>query len=235
MASKNKLKTLIIIPAFNEEKSIIGVIFDCKKYQPDADVLVINDCSKDETPKRARDAGANVINLPINLGIGGAMQTGYLYAKENNYDKAIQVDGDGQHNPEEIKKLLEGQEKDNAGLVIGSRFVSKSDFKQTMGRMLGIQILSFLSGLLTGQRVKDVTSGFRLADRTVIKIFADYYPSDYPEPEVIIMLKKKGIKVVEIPVKMNLRKGGVSSITPLKSIYYMIKVMSSMLIQKLRG
>ncbi len=199
------------------------------------DILVVNDCSTDDTANVVKSLNIPCLDLPINLGIGGAMQTGYIFARDNNYDFAVQVDGDGQHDPREIEKLRSAHKKTGASLVIGSRFSKQTDYQSAFSRRLGIYIFSVITKILTGQSIKDATSGFRLANREVIQLFADYYPSDYPEPEVIVYLKNKGLDIYETPVKMSNRSYGKSSITPIKSVYYMIKVISAMFMQKLRG
>lgn len=228
-------KILVIVPAYNEESSILGVVHDIRLAEPNVDILVVNDCSKDDTASILLNNKVVHINLPINLGIGGAMQTGYLYAQANQYDFAVQVDGDGQHDPREIKRLFDAQCTSNADLVIGSRFLGEKSFRSSFVRRVGIGVFALTSWLLTGQRVTDATSGFRLANSNVISLYSLYYPSDYPEPEVIVYLKNRGMKISETPVRMKERQGGTSSITPLKSVYYMIKVISSMFMQKIRG
>lgn len=228
-------KLLIIIPAFNEEKSLPKLLKAINDSKIIADIVVVNDCSTDNTLKAVNKEGIVTLNLPINLGIGGAMQTGYKFAAEKGYDLAVQVDGDGQHLPSEINKLLKVQEESGANMVIGSRFLLKKEYQQKFLRMLGIYIFTFIVRLLTGQKITDATSGFRLVDKKVIKLFSDYYPTDYPEPEVLIYLNRRGMKAIEIPVKMNQREEGKSSITFVKSIYYMIKVISSMILEKIRS
>lgn len=228
-------RILVIVPAYNEEDSITKVVDGIYGADGAYDIVVVNDCSTDSTEKVLSKAKINHLRLPINLGIGGAMQAGYKYAKENGYDYAVQVDGDGQHEPREIVKLLKAHQETEADLIIGSRFINNSkDYKQTVLRKLGIEIFAFCTKILADQKIFDATSGFRLANRNIINLYADYYPSDYPEPEVIVMIKKRGYKIHEVPTKMNLRETGKSSITPLRSVYYMIKVISSMLLQKVR-
>ncbi|MEI6266711.1 MAG: glycosyltransferase family 2 protein [bacterium] len=228
-------KLLVIVPAYNEEKSILDVIRNIREAEPTADIMVVNDCSIDKTEEILSNNKISHISLPLNLGIGGAMQTGYIYALNNNYDFAVQVDGDGQHEPKEIKKLVAAQDREKADLVIGSRFLGEKSFRSSFARRIGINIFAFITQILTGQRITDATSGFRLVNREVIALYAANYPSDYPEPEVIVYLKNRGKKIVETPVLMKERQGGKSSITPLKSVYYMFKVISSMLMQKVRG
>lgn len=216
-------KILLIIPAFNESDNLPKLIENINKENYDYDVLIVNDYSIDNTSKIARKLGVKVIDLPCNLGIGGAVQTGYRYAYENGYDYAIQVDGDGQHDPMYLellhKKITEGY-----NFVIGSRFIEKKGFQSTFTRRLGIQFFYQLIKLLSKEKITDATSGFRIADRSVIKFFSIYYPSDYPEPETIMLLIKNNFKIAEIPVVMKERENGQSSIDFIKSIYYMIKV-----------
>lgn len=225
------MKILIIIPAYNEEKNIYKVIKSIQEIEPLVDILVINDGSKDNTSFEANKAGAKVINLPFNLGIGGAVQTGYKYALYNNYDYAIQIDGDGQHNAEYIKDIISKLESGHFDMVIGSRFLNNTNYKPSFFRKIGIGYFSKLISKVIGQEVTDTTSGYRGINKKVIKIFSEYYPTDYPEPETIIYLKKRNIKIGEVPVIMNYRQGGKSSITPIKSIYYMIKVTLAILLQ----
>lgn len=218
------MKTLIIIPAYNEEGSILSTIEDIKTYAPDVDFVVINDCSTDRTKQILINAGANVVNLPVNLGIGGGVQTGYQYALENDYDIAIQFDGDGQHMAEYLHDLMAPIERGEANVTIGSRFIKKEGFQSSALRRFGIVFLSTLIKLLCGVRVHDVTSGMRAVDRKTIALFAEYYAQDYPEPEAIVASNLAGAHIVEIPVQMRERQSGKSSIHSLKSIYYMIKV-----------
>lgn len=228
--SKNKLKTLVIIPAYNEEESIEKVVNSVYSENIDnCDVLVVNDGSKDKTVEKVRNTKAILIDSPNNLGIGGAVQTGYLYAKKNNYDIAIQLDGDGQHDPKYINKLIDEIKKGN-DLVIGSRFVGEKDYKQTKLRMLGINLISATINFMTDIKIYDTTSGLRAVNKNIIEEFADSYPDDYPEPITNMEIIKKGYKIKEIPVKMRQRETGKSSISPLKSIGYMFKVILSIII-----
>lgn len=223
------MKTLIIIPAYNEEKNILKTVKTLVETNNKVDYVVINDGSKDKTRQVCIDNDINFVDLPNNLGIGGAVQTGYKYAKKYGYDVAIQFDGDGQHDASYIDDLVEQIEK-GADLVIGSRFVKElSEFKSTKIRRIGINFLSGLIKLCTGKRICDPTSGFRAANISVINEFVKNYPIDYPEPDTIVSIIKKGYKVKEIPVKMKERENGKSSISPLKSIYYMIKVSISII------
>jgi len=224
------LKTLIIVPAYNEEESVARVVNRIKLSMPEADVVVVNDGSTDHTSQIAEESGVNVINLPFNLGIGGAMQTGYIYARDKGYDIAVQVDGDGQHDPAYIPSLIEPIVAGRADMVIGSRYVRKSSYKSSFFRRTGILFFSVLVNLLTGRKVTDTTSGFRAVNRKVIRYFANRYPSDYPEVDVLVKLHKKGFNIMELPVEMHERKTGRSSITPIRSLYYMIKVSLSLII-----
>lgn len=227
-------KILIIIPAYNEEQSLPGVIADLKQFVPDADILVVNDGSRDRTTDVARTAGVKVAVLPFNLGIGGAMQTGYRYAHANGYACAIQFDGDGQHLAEEIAILLELLRAGKADLVVGSRFLDRGDYRAPFFRRIGIWIFStFLSAIL-GMTVTDTTSGFRAANRRVIEFFARAYPEDYPEVESLVLLHRAGHAIAEAPVRMRDRTAGRSSITPVRSAYYMIKVLLAVFIDLLK-
>ena len=226
------MNKLIIIPAYNEEENIVKVITEIEKNDLGFDYIIINDCSKDNTLKICKDNNFNVIKLPINLGIGGAMQAGYIYALRNNYDIAIQIDGDGQHDPSYIKSLVKPIELGQADLIIGSRFIEKEGFQSSFMRRIGINYFNMLLKLFTGIRITDPTSGFRACNKTIISYFANNYPKDYPEPESIMTLLKEGFRIIEIPVKMKERVGGQSSIRLLKSIYYMIKVTLAILIAR---
>ena len=227
-------RTLVITPAYNEQGSLPLLAKKIQKLPQNIDWLVINDSSTDKTASILREIGIMHVDLPMNLGIGGAMQAGYQYARKYGYDYAIQVDGDGQHDPNEILKLIAEIEKGKADLVIGSRFVSKTKYRQTIMRRLGIGIFALVTKILIGQSIKDATSGFRIVNKKVIALFADNYPSDYPEPEVLVSLTKRNLKILEIPVEMNERETGKSSITSLRSVYYMIKVFFAMLVDKIR-
>ena len=218
-------KVLVIIPAYNEEGAVGKVVESVKTYLPGADALVVNDGSSDRTPEKAEASGAIVLNLPFNLGIGGAMQSGYKYAFEKGYDVAVQVDGDGQHDPKEIPKLLKALEEKEVDMVIGSRFIGDSEFKSSMMRRVGISIFSKVISLIVRQKITDPTSGFRAANRKTIQLFTIHYPQDYPEPEALVLLHKSGHKMGEVPIMMSHRVAGESSITKLKSVYYMVKVL----------
>ena len=227
------MKTLIIIPAFNEEGSIEKVVNNLTEKFPQYDYLVVNDGSTDGTKNICSGNGYQVVNLVINMGIGGAVQTGYRYARDNHYDIAVQIDGDGQHDVSFLAEMIKLIEENKADVVIGSRFVEKEGFQSSQMRRVGINFLSILAWILTGVRVKDITSGYRVINRKFIRIFAEDYPSDYPEPEAMVIAAVHGGKIVEYPVVMRERENGESSITLKKSVYYMIKVTLAMLIRRL--
>jgi len=217
------MKVLIIIPAYNEEKNLPGLLSKIKSEGKEYDILVVNDCSTDRTLEVCKAYGVKTIDLPVNLGIGGAVQSGYKYACINDYDIAVQVDGDGQHDPRYIDDLIEGIKR-GANLCIGSRFIEKKGFQSTYFRRIGIKYFSGLIRFVTGKTITDPTSGFRACDRVAIRLFARNYPMDYPEPETVVFALKNHLNVAEVPVQMNERVGGKSSINWLRSVYYMIKV-----------
>lgn len=224
------MKCLIIVPAYNEEKNIYNVVTSIKNNNMHADIIVINDGSKDNTYLEAQKAGAKVINLNENLGIGGAVQTGYIYALKKDYDVAVQIDGDGQHDPRELKKLIEQMEENDFDMVIGSRFVEKTNYIPSIFRAVGIKYFSKLVSILCKNNYYDTTSGYRIINQKGIRLFAKYYPKDYPEVETIVYAYKNGFTIKEIGVNMRQRNKGKSSITFNKSIYYMIKVTIATLI-----
>lgn len=223
-------RVLIIIPAYNESQNIEKVIDNIIENYSQYDYVIINDGSKDKTRDVCRDRGFQYINLSINLGIGGAVQTGYKYARDKGYDVAVQIDGDGQHDVRYLEQMLKIIDNGEADIVIGSRFITKEGFQSSAVRRLGINILSVLIFLCTGKKIKDVTSGYRAVNKRFIDIYADDYPMDYPEPEAIISAIMYGGKIVETPVIMKERMAGKSSINPIKSVYYMIKVTLAILI-----
>lgn len=228
------VKKLIIIPAYNEEDNIERTVKSILRAAKDFDYVVINDCSTDRTREICEKNRYNVVNLPINLGIGGAVQTGYKYALMHGYEIAVQVDGDGQHNPEFLNEMAAYIEKRKADIVIGSRFIEKEGFQSSITRRLGITFFSLLIKALTGVVVTDPTSGLRMTGRKAIEMFAQDYPRDYPEPESIVAVLRKRFTIQEIPVVMREREGGVSSISFKRSIYYMVKVTLAMLIERIR-
>ena len=226
------MKILIIIPAYNEYESIMGVIQDIEQHYPSADKLVINDSSTDKTKDILLQNNISFLDLPLNLGIGGGVQAGYLYAYEKDYDIAIQMDGDGQHCAQELEKIIEPIKGGDANVVIGSRFINSEGFQSSYMRRIGINFLSKLINLCTGITVKDVTSGFRAVDKKFIEILSREYAQDYPEPEAISVVSKHKGKLLEGPVIMRKRMTGKSSISFKNSIYYMVKVTLAILIQK---
>lgn len=229
-------KVLIIIPAYNEEHIITHVIQDLHKENPNWHLLVVNDGSTDKTRQYAESTGsAQVINLPYKVGIGSCVQTGFIYAKQNNYDYAIQFDGDGQHRVCEVETLLKRLESGDTDVINGSRFCSKNTrYKSTILRSIGIKIFEILNSILIKQKITDNTSGFRAYNKRAINFLASNYPSDYPEPEAIILLGRNGFNIKEIFVEMNQRSGGTSSIHGIYSIYYMVKVFLSIVLTFIR-
>lgn len=227
------MKILIIIPAYNEAEGISKLIDNLEVNYSRYDYVIINDGSKDNTKQLCAQKGYHVINLPINLGIGGAVQTGYKYAKENDYDIAIQIDGDGQHNPAYIENLVTYIKEGTAEVVIGSRFINKEGFQSSKIRRLGINFLSSLLYICTRTKIYDVTSGYRAVNKRFISIFAEDYSRDYPEPEAIITTLMWRGKIKEVPVIMNERETGTSSINFSKSLYYMIKVSLAIMIRRI--
>lgn len=223
-------RVLIIIPAYEEEENIKTVVDNIVINYSQYDYIVVNDGSKDNTAKICKDNGYSYLDLPINLGIGGAVQAGYKYALKNDYDVAIQIDGDGQHDVAFIEKMLEKMDEEKASIAIGSRFIEKQGFQSSAARRAGINFISGLIKLCTGKRIYDVTSGFRIVDKRFIKLYAENYPSDYPEPEAIVMALMHNAKIIEVPVVMKERAGGTSSIHSWKSLYYMIKVSLAVII-----
>lgn len=228
------MKILVIIPCYNEQESIERVIENLKANAPFADYLIVNDCSTDKTLRILQANGMNYINNPVNLGIGGGVQAGYLYARENSYDVAVQMDGDGQHDPKYLEKVCAPVIDGTYDMCIGSRFIEKEGFQSSFMRRLGINIISFMIKLFTGKKIYDVTSGYRACNKELINFFADNYADDYPEPEAIITSVLSGFKVGEVPVVMVERQGGTSSIRSLKSAYYMIKVCLALVVDRIK-
>lgn len=222
------IKSLIVIPAYNEQNNILKVIRDVREHLPEFDILVINDCSRDGTSTTAKKAeGVKVVDLPVNLGIGGAVQTGFKYAYNEGYDFMVQIDGDGQHMAKEVDKLYSTMIQSGSDMVIGSRFLDVRSFQTSWSRRMGIKVFYYLFKMLIQTKVTDSTSGFRMYNRKSIALLSKYYPDDYPEPDAIILLKKNGLRIGEVGVEMREREHGESSITPLKSGYYMAKVILS--------
>ena len=227
------MRLLIIIPAFNEETNLTSVVDEIINDYPQYDYVIINDCSTDSTERLCHKKGYNYISLPVNLGIGGAVQCGYRYALENGYDVAVQLDGDGQHNVAYIEHLLQPILEDKSDMVIGSRFINKEGFQSSLIRRLGIFIIKIVIKLCCGAVITDTTSGFRAVNKALIKLFAEEYAHDYPEPEAIVSTALNGFRVAEVPVMMNERMGGESSINSLRAIYYMLKVPLALIVYRL--
>lgn len=234
MNTKHEPKTIVIIPALNEASNIARVINRIRQYTPYADILVINDGSSDDTQRIAQANGALVLDMPHNVGIGAAVQTGFMFADQYGYDVVLRSDGDGQHDSQEMQRLLDTLLSGEADMVIGSRFLENRGYQAPLSRRLGIIILARLISLINHQRITDPTSGFAAFNRRTIKLFANVYPHDYPEPEALVVAHRAGLRVREIPVTMKPRGGGRSSITPLRSAYYMFKVILAILINLLR-
>ena len=229
------MKILLIIPAYNEEENILNTCRKIEEYDKNIDYIVINDGSKDNTEKILQENNIKHIKLVKNLGIGGAVQTGYKYAYENNYDIAVQFDGDGQHDVSYVSKICEPIINGQANMCIGTRYLDKeaSEFQSTFMRRFGKNIISFFILLFCHKKITDPTSGFRAVDKEIIKIFANDYPTDYPEPESTVEVLADKFKVVEKPVNMNERIGGKSSINVWKSIDYMLKVSLAVIIDSI--
>ncbi|MBN1926625.1 MAG: glycosyltransferase family 2 protein [Prolixibacteraceae bacterium] len=229
-------KVLIIVPAYNEEITIGRVLSGLKDECPYFDIVVINDASEDDTSVIARNTGyAKVIDLPVNLGIGGAVQTGLRYASINGYDCAVQFDADGQHRPEDVKQLVELVLNNECDVAIGSRFVGESRLHETdLMRRIGIRIFEAFSLILIRKRIRDHTSGFRAFNHKTIDFIMHEYPVDYPEPEIVVLLARNKFRIKEVFAQMYSRQGGVSSIPMLRGPYYMFKVMIAMLVARLR-
>jgi len=222
------MKIAAIIPAYNEQHAIAGVVGDihraAKKNGIEIAAVVVNDCSTDKTLDIISKLDCIALDLPINLGIGGAVQTGFKYAFENGYDYAVQVDGDGQHPADSIPLLLSGMMERNLDVIIGSRFLNKRGFQSSLARRTGINWFRWLNRMLTGVDIRDTTSGFRMLNRRALEIVSDYYPDDYPEPEALVLYSKKKLKIGEVAVEMKERRGGKSSIGSGAAIFYMWKV-----------
>lgn len=229
------MKILMIVPAYNEEENILNTCQKIKEFSKELDYIVINDGSKDNTLKILKENNLNHINLINNLGIGGAVQTGYKYAFENNYDIAIQFDGDGQHDINFVKKICEPLENGQADMCIGTRYLDKtsSEFQSTFMRRLGSSIISLFIKICCHKKITDPTSGFRAVNKKVIEEFAKEYPKEYPEPESTVSLLVNGYKIKEVPVSMNERIGGTSSIRLWKSVDYMVKVVLAIIIDSI--
>ena len=218
------VRRVAIIPARNEADCIAAVIDELRAVDPGYDIVVVDDASTDRTAPIAAQRGAHVVRLPFNLGIGGAVQTGFRYALEHGFELAVRLDGDGQHDPRELDRLLEPVLEGRADIAVGTRFAGTDGYRVPLLRRLGIRMFAGIVSLLVRQRVTDTTSGFQALNRRGITLFAADYPHDYPEVEATVMLFKHRLRLVEVPVRMRERTGGSSSITALRSVYYMIKV-----------
>ena len=228
------MRKVAIVPAFDEQGAIGGVIDEIAAFDPTIDVLVVDDASGDATAAVAASHGATVLRLPFNLGIGGAVQAGFRYAAKYDYDIAMRVDGDGQHDPSEFASLLDVVLAGDADICVGSRFAGTDGFRSSAARRVGIRILARTVSMLTGQRVTDTTSGFQVLNRRAVELFAEDYPHDYPEVEAAVMVHKHRLRLVEVPVRMRERVVGRSSIRGARTFYYMAKVMLAILIGSLR-
>ncbi len=233
-------RTLIIIPALNEAANIARVVAQLQAHVPQSDILVINDGSRDDTARIARGCGAFVLDMPYNVGIGAAVQTGFKFAAQQGYTVVLRSDGDGQHDPQDMQRLLAALLEDQADMVVGSRFLDAGDsqaggYRPTAARRAGIVILARLISLINHQRITDPTSGFAAFNARAVRLFAAVYPHDYPEPEALVVAHRAGLRVREVAVTMHARGGGKSSITTVRSVYYMLKVILAILINLLRA
>lgn len=235
MSGRERGRVIAVVPAWNEAGAIGQVVDGIHAADPKLDVVVIDDASTDDTAAVAEIRGATVLRLPFNVGIGGAVQTGLRYALAHGYDVAVRLDGDGQHDPRELPKLLGPIERAEADLVIGSRFVDrKGSYRPPFARRVGIRVFARLVSLLGGQRVTDTTSGFVALDRIGIELFAEEYPHDYPEVEATLVALRSGLRLAQVQVEMRERETGSSSITFVSSLYYIVKVMLALLVASLR-
>lgn len=229
-ADLSSLRRIAIVPAFNEEANIGRVVDELLAFDPGLDVVVVSDGSTDSTAALARDHGASVVRLPFNLGIGGAVQTGFQYAWERGYDVAVRCDGDAQHDPSELTKVLAPVLEGAADIVVGTRFGGDSDYRSSAARRVGIRLLALVVSAIARQRVTDTTSGFQALNRRALSLFASDYPHDYPEVEGMVMTIKHRLRLCEVPVSMREREHGRSSITTMRSIYYMLKVLLALFV-----
>jgi hypothetical protein len=224
------LRRVAIVPALNEERSVARVIAELRAFDPELEVVVVSDGSTDRTAEVAEEHGAHALRLPFNLGIGGAVQAGFRYAYEHGFDLAVRVDGDGQHDPSQLGAVLEPVLAGEADIAVGSRFAGSEGYRSSRSRRVGIRILAWTVSRLVGQRVTDTTSGFQAINRAGIALFARDYPHDYPEVEATVMAFKHQLRLLEVPVSMREREHGRSSITALRSIYYMTKVLLALFV-----
>ena len=220
------MRRVALVPAFNEEANVGRVIDEIRAFDPSLDVVVVDDGSYDRTAEVAQQHGATVVRLPFNLGIGGAVQTGFRFAFEHGYDLAVRLDGDGQHDPSQLDRILAPVVAGEADIAVGSRFAGEGDgYRSSRSRRVGIRLLAWVVSRIVGRRVTDTTSGFQALNHRAIELFAHDYPHDYPEVEATIMVSRHRLRSVEVPVSMRERGGGRSSITAIRSVYYMVKVL----------
>ena len=224
------MRAIVMVPAYNEQDNIRHTLQDLRENGAGTDILVMNDCSTDGTEAVLRELGVNHLSFPVNLGIGGGVQAGYQYARDHGYDIAVQFDGDGQHEAKYLKELMEPVLSGEADIAIGSRFVEHEGFQSSAARRVGIGILSGLIRLLSGVKVLDVTSGMRAVNRRFIEEYAEHYAQDYPEPEALLYAGLRKARIREVPVRMRERENGKSSISALRSVYYMVKVSLALII-----
>jgi glycosyltransferase involved in cell wall biosynthesis len=223
-------RRIAVVPAYNEEQNIARVVAELRVFDPGLDIVVVSDGSADRTAEVAEAAGARVLRLPYNLGIGGAVQTGFRYAWEQGYDLAVRCDGDGQHVPGELPKVVRPVESGEADIAVGSRFVSGNGYRSSASRRVGIVLLATVVSAIARQRVTDTTSGFQALNRRALELFAADYPHDYPEVEGMVMTIRHKLRLVEVPVEMRERRHGRSSITAFRSVYYMAKVLTALFV-----
>lgn len=224
------LRTLFIVPAHDERQALPGVISDLREHCPGGDIVVVNDGSTDGTGDVARALGAQVLDLPCNLGIGAAVQTGLLFARDQRYEAAVQFDGDGQHKADQVARLMAPLVAGEADVVIGSRFLERNGYRAPVMRRIGIAVFRWVNSLVLERTITDNTSGFRSYNAAAIGFLAREYPHDYPEPESVVTLVRHGFAVREVPVEMRMRQGGRSSITLWRAVYYMVKVVIAIVV-----
>ncbi len=230
------MRAIALVPALNEEGTIASVVAELRAYDAELEILVVDDGSHDRTAEAARGAGARVLRLPFNLGIGGAVQTGFRYAFENDFDLAVRVDGDGQHDPSQLAAVIDPVLRGDTDIAVGSRYLGPREegYRSSPTRRVGIRILARVVSLLTGERITDPTSGFQALNRKAIALFAADYPHDYPEVEAIVLVRRHRLRLLEVPIAMRPRAVGKSSIRTLSSIYYMVKVLLALFVGAFR-